>query len=206
MSSKSDRIPDLYLYLTQAEWCDAWINGGKVPINPASTYRSDHDAGTSTTDEVRHVDPGVFPDWATGPDGVIRVSDPNINFTVTGGGTILHGDGPRFDIVGNYRQWQDDAHILSLSFVASREVMDKLGKAACVRIRDVSRLKAALDRQMGVASRLGPVTYTETQCRDHFTKGPATAWQSEFRFVWHSGHSNEMEVVLPPGIAERVGL
>ena len=25
-----------YLYLTKHEWCNTWVNGGIIPINPAS--------------------------------------------------------------------------------------------------------------------------------------------------------------------------
>lgn len=44
-------ILKVYLYLEKEEWADAWVNGGEIPITPASNYQSDERIGTMTPDE-----------------------------------------------------------------------------------------------------------------------------------------------------------
>ena len=40
-----------FLYLTEIEWADAWVNGGEIPISLASTYLHDERGGILTPDE-----------------------------------------------------------------------------------------------------------------------------------------------------------
>jgi hypothetical protein len=82
----------------------------------------------------------------------------------------------------------------------------RMGKAACVRILSVERLKAVLDAQVGAESRSGRCIYTDEQRQiDHFVKTLHDRWQNEYRLVW-SGITEAREVELPSGIAESVHL
>ena len=184
-----------YLYLTRPEWADTWVNGGEIPIKPASTYLSDVRSGTNTPDETRihsfpqHVDsfkPHIGIGWAKGM--VLR-------------GNIIDGVLQPDSVVDHYR---DDGIILSFCNQASHEIMTKLGKTACVQIDPIEELKAGIDEQLGLKGLAGICRYTSDHRRDHFLKSVDDAWQSEYRLFWRL--QREVVVKIPPGLAKVVTL
>jgi hypothetical protein len=185
---------DLFLYLNQVWHVKAWVEGGVVPLNLASAYRSHERSGTRTPDEnVVHDSPvdlrRLNPRFKVGPD-VRDLSTKNV---------YVDGWVPDLEHVSYY---EEDGIVLCLCLVPHPFIAWRLGrKAACVRILDVARLRDALDRQLECRSQIGPCEYTRSRHqRHHFLKGEEDAWQREFRLFWKT--DGPREVRISPRIAE----
>jgi hypothetical protein len=186
-----------YLYLTHESWAGAWIDGGVVPILPASTYKADVRLGTSTPDEnLIHQSPIDIASLRRFGISVQNVKD----FTFVGN----RCNGIPMPECRNADYYVEDGIILSFSNVASLEIMNRLGKAACVAILDFDNLKCSLDKQLntiGVADNCG---YTADHQRNHFLKGVLDSWQQEYRIFWKIQEPRSVHIL--PGTAVRVVL
>lgn len=184
-------------YLTELAHADAWINGGKIPIFPAGTYLSNERGGIYTPDENRLLRSNR--DISLLPPGFGPL---NAGYTFAASNTYNGARLPDIFVSAGFQE----ALVLCMSNDVDADAAGRMGKAACVRILNVERLKAILDEQAGSVSRMGRCTYTDEQRQiDHFVKSLDDKWQDEFRFAW-PGLDKEVWVELPPGVAEPVDL
>ena len=187
----------LYLYLNEHWHAEAWVNGGIIPINPASTYWSKERAGIFTPDEnLIHRSP-------------IDLMAPNPLFRLAPGAQVkdlnMYGNyvnGVRQTDVFNAAYYQEDGLILSFSYRLTKTLARKMNKKACVKIVNVNLLKTHLDEIIGVTSKAGPCAYTKDHQRHHFLKSDLDEWQAEYRLFWPV--ENKVEVSVPPGTAELI--
>jgi hypothetical protein len=187
---------NLYLYLNEHWHAEAWVSGGKIPIKPASTYKSADRKGTLTPDEnLIHRSPID-----------LKSLEPYICFGGAGGGVkslTMSGNvfgGVRVPDVVDAAYYEDDGLILSFSSRLTRNVANKMVKKACVRILSMKVLKECIDAQLGTPSIAGFCDYTNDHQRGHFLKSDEDDWQAEYRLFWPI--KKEVTVELPPGIAE----
>jgi hypothetical protein len=195
-----------YLYLTEEAWADNWVNGGIVPINPASTYLSDVREGTKTPDETFQRTVAGMPDWVVGGNsgkGPLNML-PGGDLTIEGI-TIQVGENLIAHVAHGRATCQlEDGLILSLSTRLDGELACRLGKKACVQIRCMACLIEALDEQIGVNCKWGRVKYRDGYARDHFLKSESDSWQHEYRLLWLTNDVQRRMVELPANTARRV--
>lgn len=187
----------LYLYLNEHWHANTWVNGGVIPINPASFYRSTERAGIMTPDEnLIHNSPidlkSLEPNLYIAPGADIR----NLNMI----GTVF--DGVKIPDIISADYYEEDGLILSFSTRLTGIVARKMTKKACVKIKSVEALKRYLDAQLGVESIADYCQYTTGHQRNHFLKSDADSWQAEFRIFWPI--AERVEVDLPFGVAELI--
>ncbi|EGR2205853.1 hypothetical protein RCC09_004615 [Vibrio parahaemolyticus] len=184
-----------YLYLTEVEWADAWINGGEIPISLASSYLSESREGIYTPDEnLIHDSPYPIP--AFRQFGIHLENVKNVTMT---GNTF---NGKKIPDVKNASYYKEDGLILSFCNELDTEIARRLGKKACVKILDMHQLKMALDSEVGSKGIMKNCSYTKGFQRDHFLKSTEDSWQNEFRLFWKSDKS--VRVAIPPNIGELV--
>lgn len=185
-----------YLYLTEEEWVNPWVNGGVIPVSLASKYLSNERYQTSTPDEnLIHESP------------VDLTRRPEISFSNGGGakGITLLGNvynGASLPDVAGANYYHEDGLILSFSNTLSSHIANELGKSACVEIVDIHKLKSHIDTQLGCVGVMQKCKYTDDHQRNHFLKSEKDEWQDEFRMFWPIQQA--AEVVLPPGIGNKV--
>ncbi|PZU10046.1 hypothetical protein [Sphingomonas sp.] len=185
----------LFKYLTKREFAAAWIEGGTVPVNPASYYRSELREGVFTPDEVRQTQMfGVRPDQLATMQGYFGAGAG----TVVMHNCTINGEAIGFGISNII---DEDSYIECYSLSHLRMTRRRMGKESCVRIIDPKALKAVLDEQIGSVSTAGCITYTTGNNRSHFEKSMADRWQDEFRFSWPGVCTGPKFVTLPPGMA-----
>jgi hypothetical protein len=187
----------LYLYLNEHWHANTWVGGGKIPINPASTYRSVERAGIFTPDEnlIHKSEVNLFSLKSLisfGPHGGVK----DLTITNSSLGSVPIPD------IRNAALFLEDGLILSFSSRLSRTVACKMKKTACVKILDIQFLRSVIDEQLGVASKADFCEYTTGHERNHFLKSDLDSWQAEFRLFWPITH--KVEVNIPSGIAELV--
>lgn len=168
-----------YLYLNEHWHADAWVSGGLIPINPASTYRSMEREGIFTPDEnliyKSEVDLKIFSSFLTiAPEAQIRSITLTDNYM----------NGVRMPDVRNAQYYLDDGLILSFSTRLTGVLAKKMKKKACVKILSIDQLKSSLDEQLGVKSEAEFCRYTTGHERNHFLKSELDSWQAEFRLFW----------------------
>ncbi|HFL2185762.1 TPA: hypothetical protein ACG3DQ_000740 [Pseudomonas putida] len=182
----------LYLYLNEAWHAETWVNGGKVPINPASFYRSVEREGIYTPDEnlihKSEYDLTKLQQMA----GIVLSNVKDFNMT---GCT---GYEPLPDIC-NADYYEEDGLILSFSSRLSDEIAFKMKKKTCVRIISINSLKNCIDAQLGVVGQAKYCSYTSDHQRNHFLKSELDSWQAEYRLFWPL--ANKVEVDIPKGTA-----
>ena len=192
----------LRLYLNDPAHCDAWVNGGRVPINPASTYLSNVRKGTRTPDENRQfrykgipealVNPNMgWVPFTVGDNTSARVSDV----------TIVTSE--RFDYIeqAELHSRIEDGLILSFSRERVPQWREE-GKRACVRIVNFYKLLASANRGLRQTCVHKGIDYTEKAERNHFLKSDEDQWQCEYRMFWKRRDPVETWIHIPPGIAE----
>ena len=187
----------LYLYLNEHWHAETWINGGEVPINPASFYRRIERGGIFTPDEnlihKSEVDLTTLgPFLKVGPGSIIK------DFTFVG---CVVDDEPFPDIT-NADYYENDGLILSFSSRLTGVLARKMKKKACIKIVDMDLLKRHLDDQLGVVSEAGPCKYTSGHQRNHFLKSDLDEWQAEYRLFWPV--DKKAEVFVPAGTAQLI--
>lgn len=186
----------LYLYLEEKSYAETWIGGGYIPLNLASTYLDSARKGTKTPDELRqHQVVGMDENDMVGALHFQDVRD--VTFT----GCVINGQ--KYDYV-SVNSYKEDAYILCLSFGLSKYLLNKFEKKTCVKIDNLPCLMACLNEQLGSNAEYGPVTYTQSTTRDHFTKNQEDAWQAEYRLVWPTKNSELQWVNIPAGLASLI--
>lgn len=185
-----------YLYLTKKEWVFPWTRGGVVPLFQASTYLSDERDGVMTPDE-NLIDTSTHDIKAFG--NLVKMD---------GGGTIKFIDSTIDGVMHKgtikFERKIEDGLVLCLANTKSTELARKLGKVACIEIRDVEQLKVHLDKQIGIPSVMAQCEYTNGHNRNHFLKSSLDSWQDEFRIFWPGAKSTR--VSIPSGAAKQVKL
>ncbi|WP_193049794.1 hypothetical protein [Pseudoalteromonas undina] len=186
-----------YLYLTRKEWALTWLNGGVIPILPASTYLSNERNGTSTPDENRIHDSPV--DITTLPG--VDFGGASIKSLTYTGNTF---NGVKAPDVVNAKYYLEDGIILSFCNRKSKSIAKRLGKTAAVKIFDIEELKTIIDKQLGVKGVIGNCEYTTDHKRNHFLKSTEDQWQDEYRIFWPI--TEPKQITLPKGIAASIKL
>lgn len=187
----------LYLYLNEHWHAETWVNGGAIPINPASTYRCMEREGIFTPDEnlihKAEVDlMSLSPFLSIAPGAQVRGLTMTNNYM----------NGVRMPDIRDAHYYLDDGLILSFSHRLTGVLARKMKKKACVKILDMEQLKSHLDQQLGVKSDAKLCEYTTSHERNHFLKSELDSWQAEFRLFWPI--TKKVEVNVVKGTAELV--
>lgn len=189
-----------FRYLDEHAHADAWINGGKVPLRLASSYRSVERNGIMTPDENLIYKSNYDLDQLR-PALNIGNGVQNIRIGIA----IIDGVVRATDLQAD--RYEDDGIILCLSNSRSSTLAAMMDKTICVEIQDVGHLKSVIDAQLKTVGTAAPCTYTDSYERNHFLKDKADAWQDEFRLFWPVvPETQPVWVELPPGIAILVPL
>ena len=187
-----------YLYLTKREWAHAWVDGGVVPILPASTYRSPDRQGTHTPDENLIHD---------SPVDIKSLSQHGYHFENVRGLTFVgnSSNGRVLPSFVNADFYEDDGLILSFSNRKSREICQRLGKTACVAIDNIDSLEVQLNNQLGTRCVAGNCMYTFDHQRSHFLKSVQDEWQHEFRMFWPIREPRQVAIPARTGRRIKIG-
>ncbi|TYK57290.1 hypothetical protein [Pseudomonas synxantha] len=188
----------VYLYLNEIEHAKTWVEGGKIPINPASVYKRMERDGVFTPDEnlihksemdLMNLGPGIR--FAPGGDyRGITIVDSNF-----GNGLVNIRDACYYP---------ENGLLLSFSTALSKKVMDGFKtKKICVKIHDINKLQKILDLRLGCESESGQCRYTASHERNHFLKSHLDSWQQEYRLFWRCDPVMRW-VRLPAGMAKVV--
>ena len=184
-----------YLYLNEHDHAQTWINGGSIPINPASTYRSMERAGIYTPDEnLIHSSPVDLAKLTQLIDLAPGVQIKGLSLY------SCYNNGEPVPTIENAAYYEDDGLILSFSYRLTKTLARRMKKKCCVKILDMDDLKNHIDEQLGVKSIAGPCKYTWGHQRNHFLKSDDDLWQEEYRLFWPL--SKRVEVSIKPGTAE----
>ena len=186
----------VYLYLEKEEFAKTWVNGGKVPIKPASYYLSDERDGTKTPDENRIYRSSVDI-TSLGPKFIVEEDADIRGFSFIG----CTSDGVPYPDIINAYYYKEDGLILSFCNHFSIDTAHKLGKVICVEICDVRKTKREIDAQLGIVGNMKKCKYTDDHQRDHFLKFKDDSWQDEFRIFWDC-QQGERWVTIPPDTAK----
>lgn len=189
----------LYLYLTEKDWAEAWVNGGKIPIKVASTYKADYRDGIFTPDEnivreLKGLDENIFTSH-------IMSGDPNLGENSstqirigklvvvenTPNGRVEKIMGENIDYLAKY----EEGYIQSFSNTLSEDVMEKFKKKACVQIVNPEELEKIISAQLNLKCIAQKCKYTDGKNRNHFLKSVNDEWQDEFRFFWKKDSAEE---------------
>lgn len=178
---------------------DTWTGGGKIPIKPASAYRSTERHKTQTPDEnLIH----------ESPIDLLKLKDSGLDFFGSRG-IIAHGNflnGRPLPTLNNANLYEQDALILSFCHLRRRRVAERLGKKVCVQVYDIKALKIIIDKQLNCIGEYGPCEYRRDHVRNHFTKSFDDQWQREYRLLWKISNPTQTTIELPPGLAVQVTL
>ena len=197
----------VYKYLSNEEFASTWINGGQVPIFPASAYRNVDRRGTGTPDEVINQKfsskaiKRAFEINAFGFDRNFLGAVQMHNVTIQGFPNQLNP----LHIYGAFARFEQDALVDCYACELSEILMKRLEtKNTCIEISNIDALLDEFDRQIGIESKRGKVIYTNGLERDHFLKGEEDAWQNEFRAIWTVPDAAKLEIFVPAGFCKRV--
>lgn len=184
----------LFLYLEKPSFADAWLNGGPIPLFPARKYLGAR-TGVMTPDEVRQ---------HRIPDGWSRQKLSDSRFIPASSSADIIFENCAIDgvtINGSLVDLAEDSQILCLSTMHSQAIQDRLGKAVCLEVTDIDKLRESFDMQLGRKSVAGAVNYTSGEQRGHFLKSVEDEWQKEYRVAWIGAYSSQVDVIVPDGVA-----
>ena len=188
-----------FKYLERQEFAKTWIEGGFVPINPASAYYSSERGGKFTPDELMQRSL-VGPMQRLIDSRVIGIQqNTNTNITMRNCRIIDPSGVQVIDYAAHLVKREDsyiDCYSTELSSVLSKE----LKRDFVVEIVDVESLARAFDQQVGIDSVRGVVDYTDGYERSHFVKSVGDSWQKEFRLVWMKDGIDPLFLEVPPGL------
>jgi len=187
-----------FLYLTECEWMDPWVNGGEIPIKVASSYISKTRDGIMTPDEnLIHKSEVPIPTFFKGP---ITIGKLPVYKSVTITNNFINS--VRMPEVRNAKYYVEDGLILSFCNHFSEQTAAKFKKNACVKIANIEALKKSIDEQIGRESVMRNCEYTNDHQRNHFLKSIEDEWQDEYRMFWKA--VGAASVVIPSGVAKTV--
>ncbi|CAG36444.1 unknown protein [Desulfotalea psychrophila LSv54] len=188
-------VVEKFLYLTEVEWADTWVNGGGIPILLASSYLSEKREGIFTPDEnLIHKSSFPIPElrqFGIHIEGVQGLNMSNNSF-----------NGRKMPELRNASYYHEDGLILSFCDVFSVEIARKMGKKVCVKIFNIENLGKVIDKQVGSKGIMRNCKYTYDHQRNHFLKSKEDEWQREYRLFWKKEDSVRVEI--PTGTAELV--
>ncbi|MDN4503436.1 hypothetical protein QX776_13575 [Alteromonadaceae bacterium BrNp21-10] len=187
-----------YLYLTKSEWKNSWINGGKIPLNLSSTYRTMERRGIYTPDEnliyqSTH-DIATLGKYINTNGNLANIGTLKVGKITDNGITVAEG------IEASARE--EDGLILSFCNIKSKAICRKLEKNACVKIFDIEILINIIDEQLGTKCIAKDCEYTSSHNRNHFLKFDDDSWQQEFRLFWD--YKEKTEIFLPQGVGKGI--
>lgn len=186
-----------YLYLSEKWHCEAWVNGGEIPIKIASTYLSNKRNGILTPDE-NLIHKGEYPVPSLMKFGIYIQEVKSLTITDSTSGT------QRIPDIIDASYYKEDGLILSFCNVFDPEIAKRMGKVACVEIKDMDTLKDIISEQLSCDVIADYCKYTKSHERNHFLKSVNDKWQQEYRLFWKLLENKN--VTLPPGIARVVPL
>jgi hypothetical protein len=143
-----------YIYLAEGSHALTWVTGGKVPLKPASTYKSVERKGVYTPDENLIYDSPVDFDRYKGFGSFDNVKGLTITDCSDGNGKLPN--------IVNVSRYQEDGLVLCMCNVLDEHIMSRLSKKACIEIYDLQTLKDSFDQQIGQISASGDCQYTES--------------------------------------------
>jgi len=192
----------LFRYLASEHDARSWLDGGVIPLFLAKRYFSEERNGIMTPDERRVINTNR-PYEGSDISRVIAISDSK-GISITGArinGVLVP------DFYGDH--YLEDGRVLCLSVHLSGSLAKRMEKTVCVEIVDIASLKACLDQQVGVKSKMGLCKYVKNHNRNHFMKSAKDSWQAEYRLFWPTVPADDREridVILPQRVACRVEL
>ncbi|MFT6124769.1 MAG: hypothetical protein ACJAW2_000882 [Shewanella sp.] len=186
---------EIFLYLTEPAWTNAWIEGGEIPIKLASSYLSDSREGIMTPDEnLVHESPVSIP----------SLKQHGYNFENVKGLTFTgnYSNGKRLPDFHNANYYTEDGLILSFCHHFDKSTAEKFRKKACVKIINLEKTRREIDKQLGCRGVMKACEYTDDHQRNQFLKSKEDEWQDEFRIFWQT--QNPKCVKISHGTAELV--
>ena len=187
-----------YVYLKEKSHADTWVNGGKIPLSVATSYKKNVRDGIYTPDE------GFIYD---SPIPLEEIEKDYVKFEgdihdFTWSGNTFNGVAtPNYENVSRYCE---DGLIICFSREFSNEIGVRFkDKVACVKILDIHKLFQIIDDQFPVDGKLADCEYTDDHQRNHFLKSKQDDWMRETRMFWRNIEIKEVEI--PPGLAEFAG-
>ena len=188
-----------FKYLERQEFAKTWIEGGFVPINPASAYYSSERGGKFTPDELMQRSL-VGPMQGLIDSRVIGIQqNTNANITVRNC-LIIDPSGVQVIDYAAHLVRREDSYIDCYSTELSSVLSIELQRNFVVEISDIEALASAFDRQIGLRSLRRAVDYTDSYDRSHFVKSNSDSWQKEFRLVWMKDGVEPFLVEVPSGL------
>ncbi|HGW5385886.1 hypothetical protein JVB16_22615 [Enterobacter hormaechei] len=182
-----------YVYLELPEYVNTWVNGGSIPIASVQKYLCEEaNRGGNLTPDEGIVDNSTIPQSALGFD----VSNTIINITDCWSDTLGYMKSEK--IV----RLSETGIVICASKSLKRKIANKFERKYCVKIHDISKLQAELNKQLGSIGALGVCEYTKGHKRNCFLKSWKDSWQEEVRIFWKD--LKPTKVQLPPGLAVEV--
>lgn len=184
-----------FLYLTETAWANAWIYGGEIPINLASSYLSKSRKGIMTPDE-NLIHESAVPIPSLQHYGYFFKNVKGLTFKGNYSNGILLPE------LHNANYYAEDGLILSFCNHFDKRTAERFEKKACVKILNIEKTRNELDRKLGCKSVMKACKYTDDHKRNHFLKSKEDEWQDEFRIFWKARASKRVNI--PQGTAELV--
>lgn len=189
----------LFIYLNETEHADTWLEGGQIPILPASHYRKKERKGIHTPDELLIYNSPIPIESLENYGISIRGAVKDCSFI------DCKSNGFRIPDIHNLSHYEEDALVLCFCKSSREELAERFGgKQACVEIQSIKNLKRYIDRQLGYRGELRECKYTNDHQRNHFLKSEQDAWQEEVRIIWKVHNPAKRWVKVKPGTAKLV--
>lgn len=183
-----------YVYLTRPEWAEPWINGGKIPLNPARNYLSSERNGTKTPDELRQR--FVLGDGGDAVESIESLFGNSCTWITNS--RIKSPDGQSKFV--NYAATSiKDSLILCFSLSLSKTIMHRLGKQCVLQVPNMEELRLVISDQLHLPGHYERVRYTKGFDRSHCVKGWEDRWQVEARLYWETDILEPYWVNIPGG-------
>ncbi|MGS5088590.1 hypothetical protein ACVC7V_19085 [Hydrogenophaga sp. A37] len=187
-----------YVYL-QEEWMiKTWTDGGKLPIKPSSTYKSEERAQQMTPDENLILNSNI-----SLQDASRAGCDFEGNISLVSFERNRYSSGKPVPDIYIRELRHENGLVLCFANSFSNAIAARFNRKFCVRIDNIEALKTTIDKQLGAQGISSDCNYTIDHNRSHFLKHIDDAWQDEFRIFWPT-LKEERTVEIPPGSASAV--
>ncbi|WP_191185537.1 hypothetical protein [Enterobacter sichuanensis] len=182
-----------YVYLESIDFVNTWVNGGELPIASIKKYLCDEEQrGGNLTPDEGVIDNSTIPQRDLGIEAV-NSTMVFVNCWSDRKGYIRYGTIERFN---------ESGIVLCASKSLKKRIASKFKRDFCVKIHDISKLQAELNRQLNAIGALGVCEYTKGHKRNCFLKSWKDSWQEEVRIFWKDLEPTNVQ--LPPGLAVEV--